>query len=270
MGIDYTIDFSCDPKKNIGSAQILELLKSRQRAHEVIKLYRDEDDYRPESEIGYEVTRRTPDGEEETTLMIASEVLEEVAVLNEWADVCLNNCPANITGKPYGCIGHINYPISNKGEVWLLEQLPSVADPVLFLMLIRGIQEIGYSGVEARQLRDQVGIYFQNPDTLARRYSELDVTTDILFEMTFQLGDIQPPHAAMLLLFYGAISRQDLDPTTIMGLTKQEISADKFLEEFPFLQEIQSGDDSSIRDLKQFLKALYTAYVLNVPLLLDI
>src|SRR5690606_18251401 len=112
------------------------------------------------------------------------DLLDEAAILDEFAPHCVG-CPANLAGKAYGCVGYINYPISNEAEIWLLEQLPDVRDPMLFIMLIRGIQEIGYSGQEARRLRNEVGMFFQNPDTLARRYTEMNVTTDILFEMTF-------------------------------------------------------------------------------------
>lgn len=269
MGIDYMIHYPCVPKDTLGTDGILERLKNRERAEQVIQMYRNAGDNRSDSKIGFELTRRSANGDQYSEVVVAADLLQEAAILDEFAHHC-QGCPANLTGKAYGCVGYINYPITTKGEVWLLEQLPSVADPILFIMLVRGIQEIGYSGQEARRLRDEPGVYFQNVDTLARRYTEMDVTADILFEMTFQLGPIQPPHAAMLLLFYHAIPRDDIDPGRIMALTRHELSPDQFQAQYPFLHEIKAEDDSSTQDLKRFLKALYVAYQLNVPVLLDV
>ncbi len=269
MAIDTIIDYSCDPKDALTTEGILKRLKDRHRALQIVQMYRDEGDERPLSEIGFEVTRRSADGTEETALVIASDLLAEAAVLDEWAGHC-TYCPANLTDSPYGCVGYVNYPILRQSEIWWLEQLPTFAQPVLFLMLIRGVQEFGYTGQSARELRDRVGVYFENPDTLARRYAQIDVTADVLFEMTFQLGPIQPSHGVLLLLFYHAIPRDNLDPAEVMALTRQEIDPQNFAKQYPFLHQGEPDEDPSIKDLKRFMQALYVAYQLNVALLLDI
>lgn len=269
MGIDYVINYPCLPKDALTTEGIVERIKNRDRAEQVVNLYRQQGDHRPVNEIGFEVTYRAADGSDQTKLVVASDLIDHAAVLSDFQAECIG-CPANRTEQPFGCFGYLNYPIANEAEIWLLEQLPSESDPVLFLMLMRGISEFGYTGETARTLRDQVGVYFANPDTLARRYAEMDVTTDVVFEMTFQLGPIQPGHAMMLLLFYNAISRDAIDPQSIMALTRRELSADEFMERYPFTHEINLNDHPSIIDFKRFLKALYLAYVLNVELLLDI
>ncbi len=269
MGIDYVINYSCVPKDALTTGGILERLKNRDRAEQVVKLYREQGDHRPENEIGFDVTYRGADGFEQTKLVIASDLIDNAAILRDFQADCVD-CPANRTNQPFGCIGYLNYPIANEAEIWLLEQLPSENDPVLFLMLTRGISEFGYTGEAARALRDQVGIYFNNPDTLARRYAEMDVTTDVLFEMMFQLGPIQPGHAMMLLLFFNVIPRDQIDPQRIVELTRRELSEAEFIDQYPFSYEVTDADHSSIADLKRFFKALYLAYMLNVEVLLDI
>jgi hypothetical protein len=74
----------------------------------------------------------------------------------------------------------------------------------------------------------------------------------------------------MLLLFYNAIPRDAIDPQSIIALTRRELSADEFMEQYPFFHEINLDDHPSIIDFKRFLKALYIAYALNVELPLDI
>ena len=269
MGIDYVIHSSCLPQEQTELNDLLRRLKDRERAIEVIRWYRDNNDERPPSEIGFEVTRRTADGDAETELMIAQHTLDEAKVLDEIAQK-FSECSDAETLQFYDCFGSINYPLQNRGEIWLLEQLPGIESPVMFLMLVRGVQEFGYTGDAARELRNNVGVYFQNPDTLARRYSEMDVTTDVMFEMMFQLGPIQPAHGAMLMLFFNAIPRDSMSPDQIMALTKGQITPEAMLKDFPFQQAIQDGDSETIKDYKRFFKALYHAYLLKVPVLLDL
>lgn len=268
MGIDYIVDAPCIPRDTLTLSEITQRLKEREQAKSVVQWYRDNDDSRPLSEIGFEVTRRTPDGEQTTDTVIAQEALDRAAPLEgiarQYAD-----CDQLQFATFEECFGSINYPLENKTELWLLEQLPGVESPILFLMLMRGVQEFGYTGNVARELRDNVGVFFENPDTLARRYAEMDVTTDVLFEMTFQLGPIQPAHGAMLLLFYNAIPRIGFDPDTFMQLTRGQMTAERLLEDFPFRHTVSPDDPTTLGDMKRFLRALYHALLLNAPVLLD-
>lgn len=269
MGIDYIVDTPCIPRNKLALSEISQRLKEREQAKKVIQWYRDNNDNRPISDIGFEVTRRAADGTEITDTVIAQDAIDRSAILDELARD-YHECDTLEFASFYECFGSITYPIENNTEIWLLEQLPGVDSPILFLMLMRGVQEFGYTGHEARKLRDNVGVFFQNPDTLARRYAEMDVTTDVLFEMTFQLGPIQPAHGAMLLLFYNAIPRIGFDPDTFMQLTRGEMPTERLLEDFPFRHEISIDDSQSLRDMKQFLRALYHGLLLGVPVQLDI
>ncbi|MCB9437585.1 MAG: hypothetical protein H6673_11435 [Anaerolineales bacterium] len=266
MGIDTIVNYPCLPKQELSTEGLLGRLKNRERARHVLEIYKEQGST---DQAGFEVVYRAADGREESKILDVQTVMQEAEILDELAPHC-SGCPANLTGKPYGCVGYINYPISNNAEMWLLHQLPDATDPVLFLMFHRSIKEFGYTGAAARQLRDQVGVFFDNPDTLARRYTQLDVTTDVLFEMSFQLGPIQPAHGIMLLLFFNAIPRDNIGPDVLMGLMKRELDMTTFNEQFPFLQPTTAADDHSIRDLKQFMWSLYVAYQLDVMVLLDI
>lgn len=269
MGVDTAINFPCLPKDHLTTEGIIERLKGRDRAQKIIQYYRDQGDHRPEHEIGFEMTRRASDGTETTELVTADVLMNAAAELENLSQYCVG-CPANRTGKSYGCIGYINYPISAQAEFWMLKQLPGPEYPVLFLMLQKGVNEFGYTGETARGLRDQMGVFFESKDTFGRQFPEFTATTDSLFEMTFMLGPIQPGHAAMLLLFYGAISREGIDPATIIALSSNLDARESLLDKYPFHLQIEQGDDHSIRDIKTFLQNLYLAYRLNASLLLDV
>ncbi len=269
MAIDYIIDSPCIPRDTFTLLEMLQLLKDKARAEQVINLYQQRNDPRPLEEIGFEVSRFDADGHEFSQTILATDAFERVKQLDD-VMAAYDACAHFKIGDFLDNFGAINYPIGNRGEIWLLEQLPGAEDPLLFLMLMRTVQEFGYTGNETRRIRDMVGTYFENADTLARRYSEMDVTTDILFEMTFLLGPLQPAHAVMLLFFYNAIPRSDVTPQQMSALWQHDLSAAEFIEQFPFLHQFSDHDEESVRDMKRFLWALYRAYTLNVPLLLDV
>lgn len=273
MGIDTVINFPCIPKDVLTTEGILERLKMQDRAEAVIRVYREQGDLRPTTEIGFEVTRRSADGTMSTETVIVSEALESAKELDEVAPHCIG-CPANRANRPFGCITTINYPISEAGEIWLLKQLPQDNSPLLHL-LRRGIDEYGYDGETVRQLRQQPGIYFESDESLGRPYvdQELIATTDMLFEMMFMVGHIQPGHAAILLLFFNVIPRDDLTADDIFWLVNGNTistDADKTASELPLLLKFSTDDDPSLLDFKHTLHALYIAYTLNVSLLVDI
>ena len=99
-----------------------------------------------------------------------------------------------------------------------------------------------------------------------RTLGEFIINANQVFEMFFMVGDIIPNHAAILLLFYNAIDRSELEANEIMALTP---ATEEIIEALPFLHQIMQSDDSSTADIKEFLQALYLAWSLNVNLKID-
>ncbi len=265
MAIDYIIDYACVPKQTLGTEGILERLKGRERAESVIQLFRRNGDQRPPSEMGFEMTRSTASGEEETRVVVVQELLNAADELTPLEHYC-EGCPANAAGRPFGCMNRIDYPISRQGEIWLLKQLPTPDEPLLWLLLRRGIEEFGYDGSSVQALRGGESPYFEEQDQFARQMGEFSITTNQVFEMIFTLGHIQPSHAGVLLLFFNAI-RRDLDADAIMHISQ---APEDVYERYPFQLALEDGDDRSVRQIKQFFYALYVAWSLNLPLLLDV
>lgn len=265
MAIDTVIGYNCIPKQHFGEQGIAERLKGKARAQMIIRLFREQGDQRPPSEMGFEVTRTTADGEHDSAVFQVQALLDSAAELESVAHHC-QGCPANITGGEFGCFGAINYPLSAAGERWLLKQLPNVDEPLVWLLLRQGVEQFSYDGVEIARLRGTNDTYFQDRQGFARPLGEFAITSNQIFEMLFMVGDIQPNHAAVLLLFFNAI-RRDIEADAIMRLTPAPADAH---ENFPFLHTLEDSDDDTIRELKAFLYALHTAWRLNVPLRLDV
>src|SRR5688572_23150651 len=130
MAIDHIIDYDCVPKQTLTTQGILERLKGLARAEAVIATYRREGDERPPAEMEFEFSRRNADGQELTMVVNVRHLLDEGADLEPLIPHC-RGCPANRSGKPFGCMSFIQYPISTAGETWLLNQLAGAETPLV-------------------------------------------------------------------------------------------------------------------------------------------
>ena len=262
MGIDYVIDWNCVPKETFSSIEIVNRLKSRDRAATIQQLYHDHGDYRPPTEMGFEMVRRQPDGHEEVQTVVVQDLLNEIAELEPYAQYC-QNCPANRATQPFGCFGYISYPISQQAELWLLKQLPTPDEPLPFLLLSQTMRDFNFNHQALAAMRASPGVFFESGERFAKNLEDTQITADQVFEMLFLQEQILPPHAALLLIFFRAIPR-DMDADTLMSLTEPGD------HDVPFMLQPEANDDDSTVAIKIFFEALYYAYRLGVPLSLDV
>lgn len=265
MAIDYIIDYQCVPKHTLTTQGILDRIKGSARAHAVINLFRKNGDNRPADQIGFEMARATPDGQQETRVVMVKDLLEAAAELTPLEHYC-NGCPANNLQRPFGCMGEIQYPISDAAELWLLNRLPVPDEPLSWLLLRRAIEDADDDAGEISAMRAEGQPYFQERGVLVRKLGEITVSSNQVFKMLFLMGSIKPAYAAVLLVFFGAIPR-DLEADELLHLSS---SPEEALERYPFQFQDEDGDDRSIAQLKRFFGALYLAWGLNVRLLLDV
>ncbi len=267
MAIDYIVDYSCVPKQTLGTEGILERIKERERAQNVIRIYREAGDERPLSEIGFELTRNLPDGTSDTQLIIVQNALDNAAELDPLAHHC-EGCPANAAKSPFGCMNFIQYPISAAAERWLIDQLPPPELPLLWLLLRQGVQEMGYTGDTVRSLRANP-VYFEERRVIGRDMVEFLFTADQVFEMLFLLGNIQPAHAGMMLLFFNAVPRA-VEADVIVKIMNKQLTREEIEAKFPFQMQVEEVDDPTVAEIKRFFYALWCAWRLNVQVILDV
>jgi hypothetical protein len=267
MGVDYLIHYDCEPKRALTIEGLMGRLKGRDRAKAIIDLYRTKGDQRSPKHMGFEMVRRTADGSEETEIIVVQDLLDAADELIPYEAFCAD-CPANRARKPFGCTGTLNYPISAQAERWLLKQLPDQQSPLVFILLQKMVREMGYSGAAALPIRAQEGVIFELGDTIERSMDGYQLSNDQVFEMLFLSGPIQPAHGTLLLQFFGGIS-PDLDADVMMQLAVPP-SQEWIDDHTPFLHTFGPGDDVSIKAFKEFFHAIYVAYRLGVPLLLDV
>lgn len=264
MAIDYVIDLNCIPKEELTTDGIIERLKGEERARAIISLFRQNGDQRPPNEMGFEFTRSTPEGEEEHRVIVVQDLLDRAAELEPLKHHCAG-CPANRANRPFGCIGFIEYPVSAVAESWMLDRLPVPDEPLVWLLLKQGVEEFRYDGKLVERLRQMQDVYFEDRQVQGRLFGEFNLNANQLFEMLFAVGNINPNHGALLLLFLNAI-RRDLEANEIMALAP---AANDVETRYPFIIETDDDDDKTVAEIKEFLRALYIAWKLNVKLLVD-
>lgn len=265
MAIDYFIDYKCYPKQELSPEGIMDRIKGQARADAVIDLFRRNGDTRSPSEMGFEFVRNTPQGAQETRVVYVQEMLDRAADLKPYELYC-QGCPANNTGAPFGCMGQIEYPISGKAEIWLLNALPVPDETLPWIMLKQAFQEFKIDGTAVNPMRGEGQPFFQEQGVLARKLGELVANTNQLFHLMFLSGHLTPAYSSTLLLFFKAIDR-NLEADSIMALAK---SPEDAFERYPFLLKSEPEDDMSITQFKRFFRALYLAWGLGTPLILDV
>src|SRR5213083_2397156 len=104
MGIDYVVDYDCEPKRALGLDHILELLKDRSRALAALELLRMRGigDVTLD-EVEFEFVARTPEGDMAPRRVRVKDTLDRASALEEFAPAC-DGCPANNTGRAFGCV----------------------------------------------------------------------------------------------------------------------------------------------------------------------
>jgi hypothetical protein len=271
MGIDYVVDYDCEPKRALGLDRIIDLLKDRSRALAALELLRRRGiETPPLDQLEFEFVARTPEGDMEPRRVKVKEVLDRSASLEEFAPAC-DGCPANNTGRAYGCVGSIGYPLSETGEVWLLARVQRGPGADLLRALLK---ELSLDGTDIAKMRAAGGTFFEARSAPRREDLGFQLAADQLLEVIFCKGHLVPSHAAIVLVALSALrlerpvpEHEKLPPGSAMLVGKDENGVETAqLFDIP---PPGNGDDDTIKELKAFFRALFLARGFGVRMLLD-
>ncbi|MEZ0227090.1 MAG: hypothetical protein ACAI25_00575, partial [Planctomycetota bacterium] len=202
MGIDYVVDYDCEPKKALGLDHILDLLKDRSRALAALELFQRKGiGDMPIDQLEFEFVARTPEGDLAPRRVKVKSVLDRAVALEEFAPAC-DECPANNTGRAYGCVGTIGYPLSRLGEVWLLGRVQRGPGSDLLKALLK---ELALDGADIAKMRAAGATFFEARVAPQRSDLGFELVTDQLLEVIFCKGHLVPSHAAIILIALSAL-----------------------------------------------------------------
>ncbi|WP_028103729.1 hypothetical protein [Pseudoduganella violaceinigra] len=255
MAIDYFASFPCQVREAVSDADLLRMIKARNRASMVAEVMRKDpkvDKSKPESDWTFQTIMQRPEGPEETQMRIG-DLIEESAPLNALKQHCVA-CPANVRNDDFGCGGAVHYPLSASTERWLVSRLPDDLDSPRGLLLTRAINDFQFDGAAIDAARGRKELYEANLPA-ERKWGgffskKTRITSSQILHMAFNVGDLAPAHAKLVAYF--------------LGFLNDDFSPKDNLDDSP-----QPGDEQGVAELKYFFIAAALAGLNEVQMLVD-
>jgi hypothetical protein len=262
MAIDYVLRVGCEPQERLGVEKLVELNRTRILARSALAHMRSDGDEREPKEIEIQLTMRQPSGDSARGVTL-QDLLDESGPLDVVTPFC-EKCPAHL-GRELACHRRIRYPIPEKVEIWLMSRLPNTLASTAGAMLVRALNELGWTGERVAQLRASGTTYFESRIPHGVRWeaadgSAVEMSSDQLFEMMFMVGPLAPTHCLMLALFTGVIPHD----TSVHDL-KDAAGRQHALRQ----AHVAPEPDADIEQFAAFLRTVATAAHLEVPVLID-
>ncbi len=277
MGADFTVNYECQPKLALGdkdmqrgTASILAMLKARNRAQAIGDLQREAGKDPREAKVT--VVLRTPQGEKHQEVSYG-EMMASAEPLSRHEAACAG-CPANFLRTGFGCFGYLNYPVSADFERWLVDRLQPVDAPGGFL-LQSAIKDFGYDGAPISRMRAAGMFELKTPPEKViqkKLFGSSKVNGNQLFQALFQVGPaLEPSHCVMILFWLGALEIEGRAPKTMadLPLVQATMAASTPEARRATARLIAGFDDQTAQHGRAMITALYQAWVLGVPLLMD-
>jgi hypothetical protein len=282
MGADYILHRTCDPKAQLGGGdplagteRMLAMLKARTRAQAVYRLMEREG--RDPATASIKVMVVTAQGPEEREVSVA-QMMAEAAPLDDLASHCAG-CDACALGDTFGCVGFLRYPLTDPLERWIVERVQP-ADTLGGFLLLRAIDDFGYRGEPMagwRQRRELLERPTALEATVAKRFlSATRVSVDQILQAILAVGgQLEPAHCMGVLLWLGALRIHGRvpgpgsanDPAPLVALTQASSAAER--RSIAQLDVGAPHEDPCICGFQQLLFAMYAAWVIDTPLLMD-
>jgi hypothetical protein len=247
MALDYTIQLPCSVREALPEEKLFALVKRKDKVEGAIAQFRAQYPHEALDRIlaagRLTISVRTPEGYTREMPVSLAQLLRSVAPLDEVKHTC-GTCAANLTGRDFGCIGRVDYPVARAAEEWLLARLPDDYWDGNLVMLFKSLADLEVDGAPVEAIRAR-GATFEAGAPVSRQWGGLLTKK--------QISSSQLLH---LLAFGGHLSaRQAQLYTRLLGLLAIPL-------------EPPSGDDS-IEALKTFLCAIALAGRLNAGVLID-
>jgi hypothetical protein len=279
MALDFVVHLECEAKRQFGAddafagtEQILALLKARNRAAAVAAAARREGMEPASASVEVGIASA---GDLTSGLPTSVAALEESARPLAAHEGSCSGCPANLTEAPYGCFGALAYPIARGAETWLMERLET-ADRFGGRLCLDAIAQFGYSGETVAGMRS-AGL-FESPEPISKVMRRkllrtTSVSSDQVLQAFFAVGALSPAHCLGLLLWLGVlrVDGQPVDGADAATATRQlrELTTPESREARTSLALGEFDDDPEIRSFQRLVAAIYRAWRLGVPVLVD-
>lgn len=268
MGLDLITQRNCDIKEQIPQVELLNQIKERNRGFTVLKMLMDSGKSREEGlQTSFTQVLQTIDGTQNVSVKI-SDLIERTNHLDGLGDTC-KNCPVS-QGNPFGCIGFISYPISQKCERWLAsiaEESNEKGLPYSTTLLF--IEDQNITGQRIKQMRNHGQTFFESSTpaeiVLSKSlFKKKSIDTDRLLDVTFLQGVMQTTHINYLLMLFGGIVSDPQQPQDRYSKFDSETKKYTYLD-----LRLPVEHDKSMVEFYNYFHHLFVALVNGHAVLMD-
>jgi Fe-S cluster biogenesis protein NfuA len=259
MAVDYVVDFDCPVKGELGGMQdFLQVLKDAGRAGTILE-HAAESTEPITDDTEFTFARQTPSGGRIQEKLTLREIRKRGDRLSRYDGQC-KGCEANVLQVTGGCSGCINYPISAEAEEWLLSRLPTeLTDSIRGGLFKAFLKDFGRQG--RRVDKDRAGgLLYELRRPPERKWGSglfgtTRCTSSMILGNVCYLGSVQPLHGLFMCYFLGAVDKVPLSES--MDSPTWVLNMDRLPE------------NASIRQIAWLLRALYSGFVLDVPVYVE-
>ena len=281
MFADYIIEKNCVVREKLTPAVMLECVRqdaaAARRRDELRESGKGEDEIRS-AEFDFQV--RTVDGRLESRRFSLGEIFKRTRKLGPLSPNCMG-CAAN-RGEQFGCYGTLPIPFSRHAEQWLMDagkRALARGGPAAFPFQF--IDKQGITGERFAAMRKGDSLELERAFSLDRGGSPLDTFKDLIsgrrawntnqiLELLFDVELMDRPHMTIMLAFSGGLKIHESEPPPSSGIIGTE--ARQVLELtgeegrrswWSFYLPDEADDDDSLRALKEYFRAMFTALCEN-------
>lgn len=224
MAIDFALQLPCAVRNDIPEAKLLSLVKHWGIVEIAISQFRETYPHYDMATIARECTVHIgvlgPDGIARQTPVTVAQLLSLIAPLEGVKGHC-NGCPANVSGRSFGCIGKVNYPITSEAEAWLLSRLPEDAKGPSLSLLFKFLADLEIDGAQVDPQRTRAQMFELKAPAVRKWggwFDKKQITSSQLLYMLAFGGNIGPQQAQLYtkLLSLTSIPSEPRSPCSIV------------------------------------------------------
>lgn len=220
MAIDFALQKPCVARRHTPEVKLRSMVRHSAIAEVAIAQFREKfphaDNETLTAKCTVEIAVKRPDGTVIQTQVTVGRLQDMIAPLQELDGEC-KGCPANVSGRSFGCIGKLDTPIRKEAEDWLLARLPDDAKDETLAQLVRHLADLGIDGAPVEALRSRSRL-FERKEAAVRKWggwfgAKTQITSSQLLQMLAFSEDIAPEQARLYTRLLG-LAKPASEPQT--------------------------------------------------------
>ena len=210
MAIEFALQKPCAARRHTPEVKLRSMVRHRDIAEFAIARFREKFPHAdPETltaKCTVEIAVKRPDGTPIQTQVTVGKLQEMIEPLAELDGEC-KGCPANVSGRSFGCIGKLDTPLRKEAEEWLLARLPDDAKDANLAQLLKHLAELGIDGAPVEEQRSRARM-FERKEAAVRKWggwfgAKTQITSSQLLQMLAFDDSIAPEQAQLYTRLLG-------------------------------------------------------------------